>query len=163
MHSRCFARRHNFSVGGSYCIQEQTHFELLGSRKSCTTACFVWGAKRYAHTSSPVTVDSSHSFPSVRHLATQSAHTLRYPSFSWTVFASVLINTSTARDGSRIANRQFSKISSSIHATSTPAIDVLGQPHVLSTIFERSVPLSNTRHFHCAITLHHHQENKFRP
>ena len=43
-----------------------------------------------------------------------------------------------------------------------PAIDVLGQPHVLSTIFERSVPLSNTTRFHCAITLHHNQ-SKFRP
>jgi len=96
----------------------RTHFELLGSRKTCTTACFVWGVKRCAHTSSPVTVDSSHSFLSVRHLGTQGAHTLRYPSSSWTVFASVLTDTSNATDGSRIANRQFSKTRSSIRATS---------------------------------------------
>lgn len=75
----------------------------------------------------------------------------------------ILKDNSNAIGRSRIANRQFSKISSSIRATSTPAIDALGQTHVLSTIIERSVPLSNTTRLHCAITLHHHQENKFRP
>jgi hypothetical protein len=65
----------------------ERHFELLGSRKSCTIACFVRGVKPCAHTSSPVTVDSSNSFPSVRHLGTQGAHTTRHPNSSWTVFA----------------------------------------------------------------------------
>jgi hypothetical protein len=89
MCSRSFAPRHDFSVYGSYCIPEQRErdFELLGSRKSCTTACFVCGVKRYAYTSSPITVDSSNSFPSVRHLGTQGAHITRYPNSSWTVFA----------------------------------------------------------------------------
>ena len=54
----------------------ETHFELVGSRKSSTTACSVWGVKTCAHTSSPVTVDSSN-FISFLHTSWYPGLTLR--------------------------------------------------------------------------------------
>jgi hypothetical protein len=164
MCSSCSAPRHDFSVDGSYCIPEQrdTSNYWTPGKDALQPVGFELSSGAHTRHRQSQWISATHFLPS--DILVPRALTLRViPVLRGQFLQSILKDNSNATGRSRIANHQFSKISSSIRATSTPAIDVSGQPHVLSAIFERSVPLSNTTRFHCAITLHHHQENKFRP